>query len=95
MKFAFIDAEKVNWPVLVLCAVLGVSRAGFYAWRRRAPSAKTRADLELGQVIAEVYERSRSTYGSPRVFHTLKARGHRVGRKRVERLQPHRTEHAR
>jgi len=86
MKFAFIEADKVNWPVLVLCTVLGVSRAGFYAWLGRAPSAKAKADAELGWVIAEVHERSRSTYGSPRVFHALKARGFRVGKKRVERL---------
>ena len=86
MKFAFIAAEKANWPVLVLCAVLSVSRAGFYAWLRRAPSATAKADAELGRVIAEVHERSRCTYGSPRVFQALKSRGLRVGRKRVERL---------
>jgi transposase InsO family protein len=86
VKFAFIDAEKANWPVLVLCAVLSVSRAGFYAWLRRAPSATARANVELEREIAEVHARSRCTYGSPRVFHALKSRGLKVGRKRVERL---------
>jgi transposase InsO family protein len=86
MKFAFIDAEKATWPVLVLCAVLGVSRAGFYAWKHRGPSAREKADAELAEEVAAAHERSRRTYGSPRVYRALKARGLRVGKKRIERL---------
>jgi putative transposase len=86
VKFAFIDAEKATWPVLVLCAVLGVSRAGFYAWKHRGPSARARADEELAEEVAAAHERSRHTYGSPRVYRALKARGVRVGKKRIERL---------
>jgi transposase InsO family protein len=86
MKFAFIDAEKAFWPVLVLCVVLGVSRAGYYAWKARGPSARAKADADLGDEIEATHERSRRTYGSPRVYRALKARGFRVGKKRVERL---------
>ena len=86
MKFAFIDTEKVQWPVLVLCAVLGVSRAGYYAWKRRGPSAHAMADERLGDEVRAAHERSRRTYGSPRVHHVLKTRGLRVGKKRIERL---------
>jgi transposase InsO family protein len=86
VKFAFIDAEKARWPVLVLCAVLGVSRAGYYAWKGRGPSARARADADLGAEIEAAHARSRRTYGSPRVYRALKARGFRVSRKRIERL---------
>lgn len=86
MKFAFIDAERAHWPVLVLCAVLGVSRAGFYAWKGRGPSARAKADAELGAEVVAAHERSRRTYGSPRVHLALRARGVRVGKKRIERL---------
>ena len=41
MKFAFIVAEKASYPVRVLCRTLEVSRAGFYAWHRRPPAART------------------------------------------------------
>ena len=46
-RFRFIDAEKATHPVALLCRVLGVSRAGFYAWRRRPPSARSAADAAL------------------------------------------------
>ena len=48
MKFRFIAAEKASFPVRRLCQVLQVSRAGFYAWQRRPPAARTRGDHRLG-----------------------------------------------
>ena len=88
MRFAFILAEKALYPITVLCAVLGVSASGFYAWliRSAAPSERARADQQLGVEIAAVHARSRRTYGSPRVLASLRAQGRRVGKKRVERL---------
>ena len=88
MRFAFILAEKAAFPIVVLCAVLGVSPSGFYAWFARAatPSARARADQQLGVEIAAAHARSRRTYGSPRVLASLRAQGRRVGKKRVERL---------
>jgi len=86
VKFAFIHAERALYPVIVLCAVLQVSRAGYYAWAERPPSARAKADEELAGDIAAAHERSRETYGSPRVHRELRARGIRVGKKRVERL---------
>lgn len=86
MKFALIDAEKASVPVAVSCRVLGVSRAGFYAWRGRPPPARAREDHRLRVLVREAHERSRRTYGSPRVHAELAARGERVSRKRVVRL---------
>ena len=86
MKFAFIRVEKAQYPVVVLCRVLGVSRSGFHAWLRRAPSKRVRSDVALAAQIAEVHAMSRRTYGSPRVHAELQERGHRVGAKRVARL---------
>jgi putative transposase len=86
VKFAFIEAEKARWPVEVLCHVLGVSRSGYYAWKARPESESTQADAQLAVEIAATHRRSRGTYGSPRVHRELRARGVRVGKKRVERL---------
>ena len=47
MKFAFIAKHRGIWPAGWLCEALGVSRAGFYAWRTRSPSARARADEQL------------------------------------------------
>ena len=79
-------ANQAVHPIEVMCDVLGVSRSGFYAWRTRRPSARSRADAELGDRIKAVHERSSGTYGAPRVHAELADVGVRVGRKRVERL---------
>jgi len=86
VKFAFILAEKALYPIVVLCEVLGVSRSGFYAWCRRPKAPRDRADVQLAVQVAAAHTRSRGTYGSPRVHAELRAKGVRVGRKRVERL---------
>jgi putative transposase len=86
VKFALVDAEKANYSVEKLCRSLGVSRSGFYAWRKRAPSQHHRRDERLRVLVREAHERSRRTYGSPRVHAELAANGERVSRKRVVRL---------
>lgn len=68
-----------------MCRVLGVSRSGYYAWRKRGPSEHDQEDVVLAAEIVDAFEESRGTYGSPRVHAELQARGFQVGRKRVER----------
>lgn len=86
MRFAFILAEKALYPIALLCEVLGVSRSGFYAWCHRPAPQRERGDAHLAVQVVAAHTRSRGTYGSPRVHAELRARGVRVGRKRVERL---------
>lgn len=86
MRFRFILEEKAHHSVTVLCRVLEVSRAGFYAWCRRAPSEHTLRDERLRKRIRAVFAESRGTYGSPRVCEDLRGHGERVSRKRVARL---------
>ncbi|XXY72253.1 IS3 family transposase [Sorangium sp. So ce291] len=86
MRFEFIDAEKAHYPVLVLCAVLLVSRSGYYRWAKRSESARAKSDAQLSAQIRVVHHKSRGRYGSPRIHAELRARGMRVGKKQVERL---------
>ena len=69
-----------------MCRVLGVSTSGYYAWRARDESRRRREDAELAGQIEQIHCESRGTYGAPRVYEELRARGTRVGRKRVARL---------
>jgi transposase InsO family protein len=69
-----------------MCRVYGVTRAGYYAWKERAPSARAQADTDLQWHIAQVHRDSRGTYGSPRVHRALRAHGHCVGKNRVARI---------
>ena len=84
--FQFVDAERANHPVAIMCRVLEVSRSGFYAWGRRSASARSRADRTLAERVTEVHGASRRTYGAPRIHAMLAREGTRVGRKRVARL---------
>lgn len=91
MKFAFIAAERAFFPITFMCAQLGVSRSGFYAWHARPRSARATEDEAMAATIVRVHEASRGTYGSPRVHAALRAEGCRTSRKRVIRLM--RTQH--
>jgi putative transposase len=84
--FRLIDAEKANYPVAVLCRMLGVSKSGYYAWRDRPPSRRTQQDALHTEKIREIHSRSRETYGYPRVHAELRSLGIGCGRRRVARL---------
>ena len=86
MKFAFIAAKEVAFPVAAMCRALHVSSSGYYAWKKRPAPERAAEDAQLVAEIAEAHRRSRGIYGSPRVHRELRARGVRVGRKRIERL---------
>ena len=84
--YRFVVREKAHHHVLTLCRVLGVSRAGFFAWASRRPSARATLDAQLVTAIGQIHAASRGTYGVPRVHAELRARGVRVGPKRIARL---------
>ena len=86
MKFVFISAKKAQYPVRLLCELLDVSRSGYYAWIDRPAAPKMTSDARLVIEIKAAMVRGRGAYGSPRVHLELRARGLRVGKKRIERL---------
>jgi putative transposase len=69
-----------------LCRLYRVTRAGYYAWKQRPESARREQDRVLLEAMEEVFHESGGTYGSPRLHRALRASGHRVSRRRVERL---------
>ena len=87
MTFAFILAEKAHYPVRTMCAVLGVSPSGYYAWHGRPLiTPQVRINRALRVRIRAIHAESRGRYGSPRVHRALQAEGERLGRNRVIRL---------
>jgi transposase InsO family protein len=86
MRFEFIRAERAYFPIVVLCRVLEVTRAGYYAFVSRGPSKRDREDAHLVVAVRAVHTKSKNRYGSPRVHRALRAKGVTVGRNRVARL---------
>jgi len=79
-------AQENEFPVDLMTEVFGVSKSGYYAWRKRDTAAKEAKELALVRKIEEVHQGSRGTYGSPRVFRVLKGMGESCGKRRVEKL---------
>jgi putative transposase len=86
--YRHISAERAHgYNVSLMCRLLGVSEAGYYAWIRRPPSDRALNDAWLLEKIKQIHAENRFVYGSPRVHAELRmAHGIQVSRKRVERL---------
>ena len=46
-SYALIEAEKTSFPIQLMCRMLGVSRSGYYDWRSRPPSRRSRQNATL------------------------------------------------
>jgi len=95
VKFAFIaemDGEndrkprEERFPVIFMCEMLEVSRQGYYAWKKRAPSARQKEDVTLTTLIAAIHKAHKGRYGIDRIHADLARNGYRVSPKRVRRL---------
>jgi putative transposase len=84
--YRLIEAERTSFSAPLMCRMLGVSRSGYYGWRDGEPSRRSRENVALTERIREIHERSRETYGSPRVHAELRSIGTRCSRKRVAKL---------
>ena len=85
-RFRFVSDYATEYGVKRMCRVLKVSRSGYYDWRGRGESKHAKRDAELAALIGEIHQRSRTTYGAPRVHAELRRLDQRCGKKRVARL---------
>jgi len=86
VRFAFVKAHRARWPAAVICRVLRVTRAGFYAWLKRKPSARQVRHQQLLAKIRVAHAEHRELYGSPRVHRALLIDGEHVSRNTVAKL---------
>jgi hypothetical protein len=86
MKYAWIERNKLRWPVCVQCRVLSVSASGYRQHLARRKTILTRRHLSETALLVEiraVYAEAHGAFGWPRVWRQLKAGGVRVGKRRV------------
>ena len=86
MKYEAIEKMREDYPIKLLCAVLGVSLSGYYDWRERKPSQREVEDACLKEKIVALWHKFRRIYGAPRLYRELLAQGVRTSLKRVARL---------
>ena len=79
-------ANQARFKISTMARVFGVSRAGYYAWKEREPSARSTKDAVLTEQITTIHRDARRTYGSRRILAELRATRSDVGRRRVQRL---------
>ncbi len=79
-------AHQVTFKIATMCRVLGISASGYYAWRKRAPSRRSRDNIALTRTVRTVHAGSRGTYGAPRVHAELAANDIQASLNRVARV---------
>jgi putative transposase len=77
---------KGEHTVQVLCALLEVSRSGYYRWESSPPTQRQRFDDELADQIIQSHQESRKIYGAPRVLKDLQAKGIKTSKRRCARI---------
>jgi len=86
MKYDFIEAHRSPLRVMKMCQAFKVSTSGYYSWRGRSESKRTRDNRILLSHIRIVHRQSRESYGSPRVTEDLHGSGIGCSINRVARL---------
>ena len=87
MKYAWIDAQRRDFGLDEMCAVLGVSESGYRSWMRGGrPQRKRLTDAQMLALIQAIHAEFRGAYGSPRMVRELRSRGFPASKQRVERL---------
>jgi len=76
LRLEFVKEHKNGWPIEVLCRVLEVTRAAFYKWLRRKPSATQEKQKLIVSGIKRIRALPRhQDYGSPRMHRELVSQG--------------------
>jgi putative transposase len=84
--YKFIDAHRDEYSIQMMCRLLGVARAGYYAWREHPVSDRAQEDARLLRLIRASFTASHGIYGAPRVFLDLRENGETCSKHRVARL---------
>lgn len=80
------NEHRQDFAITLMCRVLKLARAGFYAWLHEPESERVREDRRLLELIRQSYSASHGVYGARRVFGDLREVGETCGLYLVERV---------
>lgn len=80
------ELNSKEFHIQTMCAVLAVSRAGFYAWRKRPESKRKCEDKRFLTLIKDRFKKSRKTYGYRRIHDDFFELGESCGKHRIARI---------
>ena len=63
-----------------------MSSSAYYIWVKKIPGKRKQGDDILAKNIKETFEKSRQTYGTPRIQQALRQTGQHHGKERIRRL---------
>ena len=86
MRYAFIESLRGQHTVQKMCRWARVSRAGYYKWRSRAPSARELRRLDAERMLTALFNRFKARYGSPRMPVELNESGFPISENTVAKL---------
>ena len=78
--------HSTSFPVEKMANVFKVSRAGYYRYVRKKPSARDKTNEDLTRSVKLIFEDSRQTYGSPRIHAVLQKMGNTCSRKKIAKI---------
>jgi transposase InsO family protein len=87
--YQFVDTEKANFPIYLICKVLNTPTSSYYHWvseGRRIEAERAAAEAELIDAIRVVHEWSNGTYGAVKIHDHLRKAGRKVSCRRVAEL---------
>jgi transposase InsO family protein len=85
-RYVFIEQEKNNYPIKLLCRVMELSVSGYYAWRQRLTKPPSIRRKKLAALIKDCYWENRKRYGTRRIKAALAKAGVKVGRLKIREL---------
>jgi len=86
MKYQFIERNKRDFDISIICPLLGVKRSSYYAWKRRPINVRQKENMKLLEEIRTIHKNSKGLYGSPRIYAELQDLGISCGKNRVAKL---------
>ncbi len=75
MKYAMIEENVGKHNISMMCKMLGVPRASYYAWQKRPVSQRKQRRAMIGMVVESTFRDFKKRYGAPRLTEELNAQG--------------------